>query len=622
MIYYIGNNRLFNSPDFSMSTISDCLQYFKDKQEIAVDTETSEFNVHTSKLLCIQFGTNEHQFVIDCAIYPLKHIKEIFNYDSLFLFQNAKFDLKYLMKEEIYPNKIYDTFLAELILNTGTERSQLRVALDDLAWKYCNIKLDKTIRGNINREGLSDRVIKYAADDTKWLSAIKEKQVEQIQLWGLTSILDLENEVTKVFAKMEFDGIKLNSKKWSEVATLTDSKIKELEKELDRIVTNDPKLYKFVPNAIQGNLFGFEERLLDINWSSSRQKKNILNSLGIKEDSTGERILQRNKSKHTLIPTLIEYNKYKKLNDAFGESFLKNINPVTNRVHMDIWPILSTGRIAVSNPNLNQIPSKGNIGKTIRSCFIPKPGYKIVGGDYSGCELRIIAEFSQDPVWLKVFNEHKDLHSELASLTFEIPIEDVLKPFPQKPDLKYRDVQKTIDFGLAYGMSEFKLADTMQVSVDKAKTIITKFFKIVPKVKQFLDYLGELGKERGYIRTGPTYGRVRWFPEWYACQDPTYKDRWKLLGEIERASKNAPIQGCNGNIIKLALINVYKEIINNNWPVTILLSVYDEIQTECEESVTEQWKIKLEEIMIQSAQVFIKTIPVEIDCGIHDFWQK
>jgi DNA polymerase-1 len=526
------------------------------------------------------------------------------------------------MKEGIYPNKIYDTFLAELILNTGVERSQLRVALDDLAWKYCNTKLDKTIRGNINREGLSDRVIKYAADDTKWLSAIKEKQIEQIKEWGLESILDLENEVVKVFAKMEYDGILLNAVKWSEVATLTYSKIKELEQKLDDIVTNDPNLRKFVPNAIQGNLFGFEERKLDINWSSSQQKKNILNSLGINEDSTGDRILQRNKSKHTLIPTLIEYNKYKKLNDAFGESFLKNINPVSNRIHMDVWQILTTGRIAVSNPNLNQIPSKGDLAKTIRSCFIPKPGYKIVGGDYSGCELRIIAEFSQDPVWINNFNEHKDLHSELACLTFDIPIEDVKTPFPQKPDLKYRDVQKTIDFGLAYGMSEFKLADTMQISADKAKHIITKFFKIVPKVEQFLNHLGQLGKERGFIRTGPTYSRIRWFPEWHACQDPNYKDRWKLLGEIERASKNAPIQGCNGNIIKLALINVYKEILNNNWPVTILLSVYDEIQTECEDSVTEQWKLKLEEIMIQSAKVLIKTIPVEVDCGIHEYWEK
>ena len=114
---------------------------------------------------------------------------------------------------------------------------------------------------------------------------------------------------------------------------------------------------------------------------------------------------------------------------------------------MDIWPILSTGRIAVSNPNLNQIPSKGEIAKVIRSCFIPKDGYKIVGGDYSGMELRIIAEFSQDPIWVNAFLEDKDLHSELAALTFGIDVKDVKTPFPPKPDLTYRDVQKTVNFG-------------------------------------------------------------------------------------------------------------------------------------------------------------------------------
>jgi DNA polymerase I - 3''-5'' exonuclease and polymerase domains len=578
MIYYIGEQRLFNSNNFCVAKISDLLEYFKDKTEIAIDTETTGFDPHTDRLLCIQFGTNEHQYVVNCSLVSMKLLKPIFEYNSIFLFQNAKFDLRFLMKYAIYPKKIYDTFLAELILTTGYDRKSLHVALDDLAWKYCNIKLDKTIRGNINKEGLSDRVIKYAADDTKWLSKIKEKQLEQIDKWNLNSILDLENEVIKVFAKMEYDGVLLDKDKWLEVANMSNHEMLELEKELDNIVLNDTNLKKFVPKATQGNLFGYKERVLDINWGSSQQKLDMLKSLGIQEDSTGDRILQRNKHIHNLVKVLIDYNKHRKLNDAFGKEFLKHVNPNTNRVHMDIWPILSTGRIAVSNPNLNQIPNpeKSKLGKLIRSCFIPKEGYKIVGGDYSGMELRIIAEFSQDPVWIDAFNHNKDLHSELAALTFNIDIKDVKKPFEANPSAgAYRSVQKIVNFGLAYGMSAFKLADTIQVSVDKAQEIIDRFFKAVPKVKQFLHGLGELGKQRGYIRTGPVFSRVRWFPEWHACQDSNNKNKFKLLGEIERASMNMPIQGCNGNIIKLALINTQKEINLNNWPVTILLSVYD-----------------------------------------------
>jgi DNA polymerase-1 len=622
MVYYIGKEREFTDSTISMSTISELLEYFKNKKEIGVDTETTGYDPHTNDILSIQFGTHEDQFVVNCKEIPLYTVKSIFEQDSLFLFQNAKFDLKYLMKDNIYPKNIYDTFLAELVLNTGIERGEQRLGLDDLTWKYCDVKLDKTIRGNINREGLSERVIKYAADDTKYLSIIKQHQQQQIEQWQLQKVIDLENEVVKVFAQMEYDGVSLNEEKWKDISKLTSAKIKELEASLDTIVTEDDKLRPFVPNAVQTNLFGFAERKVNINWSSSQQKQDILKALGIVEDSTGDRILQRNKNKHRLIPILIEYNKYKKLNDAFGKAFLGFINKKTKRIHPDIWPILSTGRIAVSKPNLNQIPSKGELGEKIRSCFIPQEGYKIVGGDYSGFELRVIAEYSQDPVWLEAFNTGGDLHSILCSKTFNIPLDKVKEPFPPKPDLKYRDVQKTVNFGLAYGMSHYKLADTIQVPEEEAKTTINKFFKAVPKVKTFLNLLGNLGKERGFIRSGGDISRVRWFPKWILSQDKSNKDRFKILGEIERASMNSPIQGTNANVIKLALINVYKEIKQNNWPVKILLSVYDEIQTECREDKAEEWKVKLEEIMINSAKEFIKTIPVLADCHVSDYWTK
>ena len=622
MIYYIGNQRNFIAKDIQMSTISEFLDYFKNIDEIGLDTETTGFDPHSNKILSIQFGTFKDQFVINLTDVPIKEILPIFNYNCTFLLQNAKFDLKFLFKHGIKVNTLYDTFLAELILNTGIDRNDLHCALDDLVWKYCNKKLDKTIRSQINKEGMTERVIRYGAEDVQFLSLIKTHQLFQINNWNLQSILDLENEVTKVFAKMEYDGISLNTKQWAEVAVITENESKRIEKELDDIVNTDSKLRKFQSKAIQLNLFGYTERVSNINWSSSQQKLNILKALGIEEDSTGSRILMRNKNNHAIVPKLLEYNKYKKLSDAFGNNFLSFVNPITNRVHMDIWPILSTGRIAVSNPNLNQIPSKGDLAKTIRSCFIPKPGYKIVGGDYSGMELRIIAEFSQDPVWITAFNEDKDLHSELAALTFGIDISKVKEPFPPKPDLKYRDVQKTVNFGLAYGMSSFKLSDTIQVPVEDAQSIIDRFFKAVPKVKSFLHGLGESGKQRGYIRTGPVYSRVRWFPKWQETQNMSNPDRFKILGEIERASMNAPIQGCNGNIIKQALINTQKEIEDNNWPVNILLSVYDEIQTECREDAADQWCKKLEEIMVTTAQLVIKTIPVVADCSVHDYWEK
>jgi DNA polymerase-1 len=204
-------------------------------------------------------------------------------------------------------------------------------------------------------------------------------------------------------------------------------------------------------------------------------------------------------------------------------------------------------------------------------------------------------------------------------MTFGIPIEDVKNETPFKKGVSYRDVQKTINFGLAYGMSEFKLADTMEIPVKDAKDIITKFFKAVPKVEKFLTGLGNLGKARGYIKTSAPYKRIRWFEQW---QHAVETENFGVMGSIERASKNTPIQGTNGDIIKQALIDVQEEIYKNNWDCKIILAVYDEIQTECHESQAEEWKCKLDELMVNAAKKVLLEVPVVVDCGIHDHWQK
>lgn len=232
------------------------------------------------------------------------------------------------------------------------------------------------------------------------------------------------------------------------------------------------------------------------------------------------------------------------------------------------------------------------------------------------CELRIIAEFSQDPVWLKVFKEGGDLHSELCAKTFGIPIEDVRKPSHFKADIDYRSIQKTINFGLAYGMSKFKLADTMEIDVEVADEIIQKFFNAVPQVKEFLDKLGELGKKRGFIRSPKPYNRYRWFDGWDNSDD------FKRQGEIERASKNMPIQAGNADLTKLAMVELYDEIKRNNYPVDIIHTVHDEIQCEVDEDFAEEWAGIMQRIMLESGRIIVKQIPMSVDCTVSDHWTK
>ena len=627
MVYFISNQKRVFTDKIQEATIQDCINYFKDKTEIGVDTETEGFDPYTNKVLTLQLGDFEHQYVIDCSTVSMSNFKELFQDTSkVFLFHNAKFDLKFLYHNGIKVSNVYDTFLAECVLTTGYEERNL--ALKDLALHYCSIDLDKTIRGTIHREGLTERVIVYGADDTKYLGKIKEKQLPKIKQFELDDILNLENKVVKVFALMEYNGAPLNTKKWLSVTEQVEKNVAELEKELDTLVykegTKDlPKsnnITKYCNIWKQGNLFfDDKERDCNINWASPAQKLSLLRNLGINIDSVGDKELQAVKNNHPIVPLLIQYSKQNKLATSFGKEFLKYINPITKRVHGNIWQILSTGRISISEPNINQIPSHGPLASVIRSAFEAPEGYKFVGGDYGQMELRIIAEFSQDLLWIKTFKDGIDLHSALCAATFNIPIEDVKKPFPPKPDLKYRDVQKTVDFGLAFGMSEFKLSSTIQVSVKEAKELIKKFFKVVPAVEKFLTALGELGRKRGFIATPRPFRRIRWFQNW---KDAVETQDFKVLGEIERKSKNFPIQSTNANITKLAMVNLQEIIDANEYPVQIVMQVYDELQCIVREDFAEEFKVILETEMIKAAQEIIKTIPIEVDCKVNQYWEK
>ena len=601
------------------ATVEECLKYFENKEEIELDTETENFDPYNGDLLLVQLGDKDNQFVINCLTTDIKLFRSLLEDESkLFILHNAKFDLKWLLHNGINVKRVYDTFLAECVLTSGIDRKDLRLGLDRVAFDYLGIVLDKSVRTLINKGNINTySVIEYAANDVAYLGLIKEKQLLKINSKESEVVLDLENDVVRVFSRIEYNGVLVDDNKWITVAEKVENQCDRVQKELDILIKNEPKLRKFHPKGVQSNLFGLEERDVDINWSSNTQKLKILKTLVPSLESVEERSLQKNKLKHPLFKKLIEFSKSNKLATSFGFNFLTHINPVTKRIHYDVYQIISTGRISVSNPNLNQIPSKGDIGKEIRSCFIVPRGYKLVGGDFSGMELRIIAQFSKDPLWVESFNNKEDLHAVLCAKTFNIPIEDVQKRTPFNPEVTYREVQKTINFGLAYGMSKFKLADTIDISEEQADSIIKQFFKVVPAVESFLNMLGNYGKSRGYIKTFKPFGRIRVFPQWRGSRTPK-----KEMGEIERASKNQPIQGCNGDIIKMVLVETQRVIDNNNYPVKILLSVYDEIQTECKEEFAEEWKIILQNIMINTAKTIIKDIPVVVDCKIVDFWQK
>jgi DNA polymerase-1 len=615
MIKYIGNRGWEKYPS---STIQECLNFLNTLKFIGLDTETEGFDSHTKKLLLLQLGNRDVQYVIDCLTTDITPLKEILESKTI-LIHNAMFDWKFMYHSGIDIKNIYDTFLAEVILHTGYNLSKsnkpfyIPTALDKVVYKYTGNSLDKSVRGDIHK-GLTEAVIEYAARDIQYLEDVMNSQLIEIDKWDLGKVIELENKVVRVFSKMCYTGIGFNTNKLKEVTDELDNINQDLINKLDDIIIQESTKFNALKKytRVQYDLFS-EVRPLTINWSSPAQKTDVLNKLGIKCNSVDDKTLQQNKTKHKIVPLFIEYSKYAKLSSSFGKPLLNFINKVTKRIHPEVWQILVTGRISMSNPNCQQIPSHSTLGRKIKSCFVPREGYKFVSADYSGFELKVIAELSQDPLWVKTFKDGGDLHSILCAETFDISIEDVKKPFPPKPDISYRFLQKTINFGLSYGMSKFKLSETAQIRVNDADKIIKKFFSKVPLVEKFLNLLARTGVKLGYIRTDLHYRRIRFFPQ-------LDRDNFKTVGEVERASKNSIPQGINANTTKQALIDLQDIIDRNDYPVFILLTIHDEILTECREDFVDIWRPILEDTMIKAAQVVIKTIPVKVDSVVSDYW--
>lgn len=634
MIYLTTTRDDIKDHEIELCSIEECLKLLDNcnKDYIELDTETIDEDI-----IMIQFGLGSDQVVIDTTTIDIALFKSFLEEtDKTFILHNAKFDFKKFYNYSIDVKKIYDVFIVECILTTGFDIQSRRLGLNDLCNEYLGVHMDKSIRQHIHRLGVCTSTVKYAAGDVMYMDRIREKQLKLIEHWELENIVELENKLVRVLAKMEHRGIRLDKERWLEANRTSVRKLQELEEELDSIVMESiesnkevsKKLSRYINRYKVGNLF-FDDntRKTNINWKSSQQKVEVLNALGIDVLSADKNILKDNISKHKIIPMLIEYSQSAKLVTAFGVNFLKFINPKTGRIHGNHWQIISTGRMSMNNPNLQQMPSHGEVATTIRSAFMSSEGYKMVCADYSSFELAIIAEFSQDPVWIEVLNDGRDLHGELCSMTFNIPLSDIRKPFPYKKEFTYRDVQKTIDFMLAYGGSEYKLSSVIKVDVGKAKKIIQNFFSKIPKVKKFLTVTGELAKLRGYIATPRPLRRIRWFPEWkeeyknYKSINLTNED-YKILGSIERRGKNAPIQGTNANLIKKALVTLQDEIDANGWNAFLLLTIHDEILSEVAEDQAEEWSKVKEKIMIECTKNTIKTVTIKAKPVIEDYWVK
>jgi DNA polymerase-1 len=479
---------------------------------IALDTETSGLDPFTSDLILIQLGTEQgNQAVIDVRktlnLHPdllLEFKKVMENPRQVFILHNAKFDYK-IIKHRLNIELLHlrDTMVAAHLIRAGVQKKGF--ALNDLLNDYNIADLSKAVRQTFEDHTgpFTNEQIQYAADDVTYLHKLHKVLMIDIIDLKLDSVYNLECEVIPATGDMELNGMQLDFAKWSalEATAKKESLIKRAE--LDK---------HFMPYCDK-DLFGDPI----INYNSPLQLKPILEKiLGKEIAGTGKDVLER--IVHPVVRSLLKYREYEKRVSTYGSSFYKNnVHSVTNRVHPNFIQVGGTdsGRYASRDPNAQNIPRDA----AYRAAFTAPKGWKIVGADYAGMELVLLAEFSKDPEFKKIFDLGLDAHGHVATMIMGklviekgkkyIDKDGVVQTATQSVNADLRVIGKSVNFGIAYGLGPTRLANNLEVTYEEAKELLAKFWKAFPKVKIFLEARATESLENECVRCYMD-NRLRW----------------------------------------------------------------------------------------------------------------
>lgn len=552
MRYFLGKLP-FESETILPCTQQDIIDFLNGSYEFGIDTETSGLDPFLDQLIVVTLGDGETQFCIDARDHSLEFLKPYLESWTLTkILANAGFDYKFLLQNGIRMNKVFDVIQSDLALSQ--DRKSYMSSLADLCAEYLNIQLKKGARDSfigMTTEPLTETQVEYALDDIRWLGYLKAELLKKEKELK-TNVLELENAMALVIADMEFEGIKINVEDWTALAKEAEDHRKAAHDKLDDIVNEHEILAKFRVPYYQTNLFipDSEIRKVSVKWSSPKQVLAVMQKINPDIQSTEADALKDYENAHPIIKAYKEYQEWGKRTSTYGMPFLEHMHP-DGRIRTNFHPIVATGRMSSSKPNMQNIPALNEY----RNCFMPNyDGWVFVSADFSGQELGLIAHGSQEQVWLKALSEGKDLHSICAELVFKdawfnaadadcayYKLENGVMAQEKcncKKHKKLRDAVKTLNFGLAYGLSDHSFASRMGISKKEASELINEYFNSFPSIKQFLDDMGFFAKMRGYMRTFPPFNRVRKFKNWRG----KYTED-NIMSSIERMGKNTRIQG-------------------------------------------------------------------------------
>jgi DNA polymerase I-like protein with 3'-5' exonuclease and polymerase domains len=559
---------------------------------LAVDCETSGLDPLTHDLLLLQLGDAETQVAIDCRRVDLAPLKPLLEGETPKVLHHAKFDYKFLLaRAGIRLANVVDTMLIEMLLAGGLPRPSF--SLREVAAARLGVDLPKEERTTFEGHAgeFTGAQIDYARRDVAVTYRVLLAQMPRLADQDLTRVAKLECLAVPAFGDMELAGIHLDQDRWRAVVrdaqTRRDASRRALDEAFGGLADRD--------------LFG----VVLINYDSEEQVRAAFARAGIDLPDTAEGTLRE--IPHPAARALAAYREHQKVVSTYGENFLAHVHVRTGRIHPSFQQIgADSGRVSCRDPNLQSVKA----GSEFRECFSAPPGKKIVTADYAGCELRIIAEASQDPVFLSTFREGKDLHAIVATAIFGKPVDKATHP-------ELRHVAKTINFGLAYGMGTQGLAAQLGTTPEQAEQWMARYFATYSRIRDYLDASSRQAITRGHAET--FLGRKRYFAP---PDDPDSPEGRRQMGRIRRQAKNHPIQGTNADMIKLALVRLRDRVRERGLDARTVNMVHDEVVVECDSAQARAVAEVVREAMIDAGRPFIRSVPVEVDVTIADHWSK
>ena len=538
------------------------IQSLKKLDEFCFDTETTALNPYEAELVGIAISWQKDQaYFVPCpqdqkeAHQIAGEFREVFEDERIRkVGQNIKYDILVMRNYNIQVRgSLFDTMIAHYLLQPE-QRHNLTI-LSEKYLNYTPIGIEELIgkKGKNQRNMRSvpvKQITPYACEDadlTWQLKEILEKELKEHSLWKLAH--EMEMPLIHVLIRMEVNGVKINEKELKQYAAELREELGGIEKEVHEMAGVDFNIDS--PKQLGEVLFD-RMKIVD-NPRKTRTK----------QYSTSEETLQQLSDKHPIIEKVLDYRSVRKLLSTYVEALPELIHTQTGKIHTSFnQAIAATGRLSSYNPNLQNIPIREERGRKIRKAFVPSDkDHTLLAADYSQIELRIMAHMSGDPKLIDAFRNNLDIHSSTAARLFHLDkLEEVTK--------EQRRKAKTANFGIIYGISAFGLSQRLNIPRKEAKEIIDAYFNNFSRVKEYMDQRIEAARERGYVET--IWGRKR-FLENINSRNAT------LRGMAERNAINAPIQGSAADIIKVAMLNIDRELIEKNYQSKLILQVHDEL---------------------------------------------